>query len=47
MRPSSPDAPDGAERGSAVVEFTFLSLLLMAPLVYFIITMSLSSTFVD
>jgi Flp pilus assembly protein TadG len=28
----------GAERGSAVVEFTFLSLLLMVPLVYFIIT---------
>lgn len=29
---------DDAERGSAVVEFTFLSLLLMVPLVYFIIT---------
>ncbi len=29
---------DGPERGSAVVEFTFLSLLLMVPLVYFIIT---------
>lgn len=28
------------ERGSAVVEFTFLALLLMIPLVYFIITMS-------
>ncbi len=28
------------ERGSAVVEFTFLALLLMVPLVYFIITMS-------
>ena len=27
-----------AERGSAVVEFTFLSVLLMVPLVYFIIT---------
>jgi hypothetical protein len=27
------------EKGSAVVEFTFLSLLLMVPLVYFIITM--------
>lgn len=27
------------ERGSAVVEFTFLALLLMVPLVYFIITM--------
>jgi hypothetical protein len=31
------DAAD-AERGSAVVEFTFLSLLLMVPVVYFIIT---------
>ncbi|WP_326960195.1 MULTISPECIES: hypothetical protein [unclassified Arthrobacter] len=31
---------DVAERGSAVVEFTFLSLLLMVPLVYFIITMA-------
>ncbi|WP_461164955.1 hypothetical protein [Arthrobacter sp. R4-81] len=35
-------APDGrkddAERGSAVVEFTFLAVLLMVPLVYFIIT---------
>ena len=40
MRPSSPDAPDGREQGSAVIEFTFLSLLLMVPLVYFIITMS-------
>jgi Flp pilus assembly protein TadG len=40
MRPSSPDATDRRERGSAVVEFTFLSLLLMVPLVYFIITMS-------
>jgi hypothetical protein len=28
----------GAEQGSAVVEFIFLSLLLMVPLVYFIIT---------
>ncbi|WP_258802628.1 hypothetical protein [Pseudarthrobacter sp. NS4] len=28
----------GHERGSAVVEFTFLALLLMVPLVYFIIT---------
>jgi Flp pilus assembly protein TadG len=34
--------PDGRlhERGSAVVEFTFLALLLMVPLVYFIITLS-------
>ena len=31
--------PGDAQRGSAVVEFTFLSLLLMVPLVYFIITM--------
>jgi Flp pilus assembly protein TadG len=28
------------ERGSAVVEFTFLALLLMVPLVYFVITVS-------
>jgi Flp pilus assembly protein TadG len=28
----------GRERGSAVVEFTFLALLLMVPLVYFIIS---------
>ena len=34
-----PSSPDDTERGSAVVEFTFLSLLLMVPLVYFIITM--------
>jgi Flp pilus assembly protein TadG len=32
---------DDAERGSAVVEFTFLSLLLMVPVVYFIITLGL------
>ena len=31
--------PDDAQRGSAVVEFTFLSALLMVPLVYFVITM--------
>ena len=48
MLPSSPsframlsrrfrEAASG-ERGSAVVEFTFLALLLMVPLVYFIIT---------
>ncbi len=37
MPPSSPDGGD-AERGSAVVEFTFLCLLLMVPVVYFIIT---------
>jgi hypothetical protein len=29
---------DAPERGSAVVEFTFLSLLLMVPVVYFIVT---------
>lgn len=29
---------DGTQRGSAVVEFTFLGLLLMVPVVYFIIT---------
>lgn len=34
----SQDASDTPERGSAVVEFTFLSLLLMVPLVYFVIT---------
>lgn len=41
IRASGPlcaDAADAPERGSAVVEFTFLSLLLMVPLVYFIIT---------
>lgn len=39
---SSPQQPggDGRERGSAVLEFTFLTLLLMVPIVYFIITMS-------
>lgn len=31
-------ATEYRERGSAVVEFTFLALLLMVPLVYFIIT---------
>src|SRR6478752_1023292 len=40
MPPSSPDGGD-AERGSAVVEFTFLCLLLMVPVVYFIITVGL------
>src|SRR6476659_2076361 len=41
MRPSSVEWPErgpSTEQGSAVVEFTFLSLLLMVPLVYFIIT---------
>lgn len=32
--------PNGGERGSAVVEFTFLALLLMVPVVYLIITVS-------
>lgn len=37
----SPALPGGPhERGSAVVEFTFLGLLLMVPVVYFIITIS-------
>jgi Flp pilus assembly protein TadG len=35
---TNPRVADGPEQGSAVVEFTFLSLLLMVPLVYFIIT---------
>src|SRR5688500_12910831 len=34
----TPKDPDPAERGSAVVEFTFLGLLLMVPVVYFVIT---------
>jgi Flp pilus assembly protein TadG len=34
--PAGRSAPE--ERGSAVVEFTFLALLLMVPLIYFIIT---------
>jgi hypothetical protein len=41
MRPSSVEWPEHAaspEQGSAVVEFVFLSALLMVPLVYFIIT---------
>lgn len=36
--PAGSAEADGAERGSAVVEFVFLSLLLMVPVVYFIIT---------
>lgn len=39
--------PDDAERGSAVVEFTFLTLLFMVPPVYFIITMGVSTTGAD
>ncbi|MCU1515428.1 MAG: hypothetical protein JWQ75_149 [Pseudarthrobacter sp.] len=39
-RTCCPPAPTDGERGSAVVEFTFLALLLIVPLVYFIITMS-------
>ncbi|MGW9414288.1 hypothetical protein [Arthrobacter cupressi] len=38
-RPGDAALPDHArEGGSAVVEFTFLALLLMVPLVYFIVT---------
>jgi hypothetical protein len=43
MRPSSGEWPEpgtSAEEGSAVVEFVFLSALLMVPLVYFIITVA-------
>lgn len=36
MPPSGPD--DGSEQGSAVADFTFLSLLVMVSLAYFIIT---------
>jgi Flp pilus assembly protein TadG len=41
MRPSSAEGPEHStspDEGSAVVEFVFLSALLMVPLVYFIIT---------
>jgi hypothetical protein len=41
MRPSSAEGPERStspDEGSAVVEFVFLSALLMVPLVYFIIT---------
>ena len=38
MPRSGPD--DGSEQGSAVVDFTFLSFLVMVPLVYFVITVS-------
>jgi Flp pilus assembly protein TadG len=37
-RPGKRTRCDGHEQGSAVVEFTFLALLLMVPVVYFIIT---------
>lgn len=40
LGPHPPDPQQVRERGSAVVEFNFLALLLMVPLVYFIITMS-------
>ncbi|MFJ5955000.1 hypothetical protein ACIQC5_03470 [Paenarthrobacter sp. NPDC092416] len=38
----SGDGPetDDSERGSAVVEFTFLALLLMVPVVYFVVTIA-------
>jgi hypothetical protein len=35
--------PGHAERGSAVVEFTFLALLFMVPLGYIVITVVLSN----
>ena len=35
---ASPDLSAAPEQGSAVIEFVFLSMLLMVPLVYFIIT---------
>ncbi|MCT9624500.1 hypothetical protein HWD94_05100 [Pseudarthrobacter equi] len=38
--PSGLQAAGRSEQGSAVVEFTFLALLLMVPLVYFIITVA-------
>lgn len=43
--PARPDVPDpdtagtNPQQGSAVVEFTFLALLLMVPVVYFVITL--------
>ena len=40
MPPSGPD--DGSEQGSAVVDFPFLSLLVMVSLVYFIINVRVS-----
>lgn len=39
-RVQEPGGSTDGERGSAVVEFTFLALLLMVPVVYFIITVS-------
>jgi len=36
--PGCGEGTHGSEEGSAVVEFTFLALLLMVPLVYFIVT---------
>src|SRR5689334_19136332 len=41
---TSPDNHPGSrslepQRGSAVVEFTFLAILLMVPLIYFVVTM--------
>lgn len=36
--PESSGSPCGAERGSAVVEFILMALLLMVPVVYFIVT---------
>jgi hypothetical protein len=45
--PSDRDNGSGSDQGSAVVAFTFLSLLLTVPLVSFIITVQLSSTSAD
>lgn len=54
MPPSSRDSctpgqprSNEKEQGSAIVEFTFLALLLMVPLVYFVITVELSRTVQD
>ncbi|WP_427018586.1 hypothetical protein ACQCSX_08655 [Pseudarthrobacter sp. P1] len=37
--PGGGRAPAGGEEGSAVLEFVFLSVLLMVPLVYFVLTL--------
>lgn len=38
--PARPGAPSPAEDGSAVVEFVFLGLLLLVPVVYFVLTVA-------
>ena len=35
-----PDASDRSDRGSAIVEFTFLALLVMVPLVYLVVAVA-------